>query len=47
VVNNNEEEKLEHLYDTIAWPLGHKFGHPYDAFKVALTYALSHVLLYI
>ena len=38
VVNNNEEEKLEHLYDTIGWPLGQKFGHPYDAFKVALTY---------
>lgn len=37
VVNNNEEEKLEHLYETIAWPLGKTFGHPYDAFKAALT----------
>jgi len=33
----NEEEKLEKLYEQIAWPLGHKYGHPYDAFKVALT----------
>ena len=33
----NEEEKLEMLYETIAWPLGRKFGHPYDAFKLALT----------
>ncbi|KAJ3500679.1 hypothetical protein NLJ89_g9686 [Agrocybe chaxingu] len=33
----NEEEKLEQLYDQIAWPLGKKYGHPYDAFKLALT----------
>lgn len=33
----NEEEKLEMLYETIGWPLGRKFGHPYDAFKKALT----------
>ncbi|KIJ38911.1 hypothetical protein M422DRAFT_32976 [Sphaerobolus stellatus SS14] len=32
-----EEERLEHLYDTIAWPVGRKYGHPYDAFKLALT----------
>jgi hypothetical protein len=35
----NEEEKLEQLYEQIAWPLGKKYGHPYDAFKLALTYA--------
>ncbi|KAJ2912996.1 hypothetical protein MD484_g7428, partial [Candolleomyces efflorescens] len=35
--NSNEEEKLEQLYDTIGWPLGRKYGHPYDAFKLALT----------
>jgi translation initiation factor 2 subunit 1 len=34
----NEEEKLEQLYEQIAWPLGKKYGHPYDAFKLALTY---------
>jgi len=34
----NEEEKLEMLYETIAWPLGKTYGHPYDAFKLALTY---------
>ncbi|PPQ81496.1 hypothetical protein CVT26_011641 [Gymnopilus dilepis] len=33
----NEEERLEQLYETIAWPLGRKYGHPYDAFKLALT----------
>ncbi len=36
----NEDEKLEQLYDTVGWPLGKKYGHPYDAFKLALTYAL-------
>lgn len=34
----NEEERLEMLYNTIGWPLGKKYGHPYDAFKLALTY---------
>jgi translation initiation factor 2 subunit 1 len=34
----NEEEKLEQLYEQIGWPLGKKYGHPYDAFKLALTY---------
>lgn len=33
----NEEERLEMLYDQIAWPLGKTYGHPYDAFKLALT----------
>jgi len=33
----NEEEKMEMLYETIAWPLGKTYGHPYDAFKLALT----------
>ncbi|KAI0645866.1 eukaryotic translation initiation factor 2 subunit alpha [Trametes meyenii] len=33
----NEEARLEQLYDQIAWPLGRKYGHPYDAFKLALT----------
>jgi len=33
----NEDEKLEQLYDQIAWPLGKQYGHPYDAFKLALT----------
>ncbi|KAH8101338.1 eukaryotic translation initiation factor 2 alpha subunit-domain-containing protein [Phellopilus nigrolimitatus] len=25
------------LYDQIVWPLGKHYGHPYDAFKLALT----------
>ncbi|KAH0578345.1 hypothetical protein H2248_003959 [Termitomyces sp. 'cryptogamus'] len=33
----NEEQRLEQLYDAIAWPLAKKYGHPYDAFKLALT----------
>ncbi|KAJ7117294.1 eukaryotic translation initiation factor 2 subunit alpha [Mycena filopes] len=32
-----EAERLEILYETIAWPLGRTYGHPYDAFKLALT----------
>ncbi|OCH86968.1 eukaryotic translation initiation factor 2 subunit alpha [Obba rivulosa] len=37
VSGSNEEERLELLYEQIAWPLGRKYGHPYDAFKLALT----------
>ncbi|KAG6879426.1 hypothetical protein C0992_002692 [Termitomyces sp. T32_za158] len=33
----NEEDRLEQLYDAVAWPLAKKYGHPYDAFKLALT----------
>ena len=33
------EEVLEMLYENVAWPLGRKYGHPHDAFKIALTYA--------
>ncbi|KZT19933.1 eukaryotic translation initiation factor 2 subunit alpha [Neolentinus lepideus HHB14362 ss-1] len=32
-----EEERLEQLYEQIAWPVGKVYGHPYDAFKLALT----------
>jgi len=32
-----EAERLEMLYDTIAWPLSRTYGHTYDAFKLALT----------
>jgi len=34
---SKEDERLEMLYDTIAWPLGKTYGHPYDAFKLALS----------
>ena len=34
-----EEERLEALYEQIAWPIGKKYGHPYDAFKLAIAYA--------
>lgn len=38
---SSEEERLEQLYDQIAWPLGRQYGHPYDAFKLALTCVLA------
>ncbi|EGO03661.1 hypothetical protein SERLA73DRAFT_175221 [Serpula lacrymans var. lacrymans S7.3] len=34
---HNEEERLERLYEQVGWPLGKKYGHPYEAFKLALT----------
>jgi translation initiation factor 2 subunit 1 len=32
-----EEARLEALYASIAWPLQKKYGHPYEAFKMAIT----------
>ena len=29
--------KLEDLYQTVGWPLYKKYGHAYDAFKLALA----------
>jgi translation initiation factor 2 subunit 1 len=44
----NEEERLEKLYDAVGWPLGKKYGHTYDAFKLALTFVfISSFLHYI
>lgn len=42
-VTESEEERLEHLYEKIAWPLGRKYGHPYDAFKLALAYVYASI----
>jgi translation initiation factor 2 subunit 1 len=33
----DEEARLESLYESIAWPLAKLYGHPHDAFKLALT----------
>jgi len=33
----DEEARLEHIYETIGWPLAKAYGHPYEAFKLALT----------
>lgn len=33
----SEEERLEKLYEQVAWPLGRKYGNVYDAFKLSLT----------
>jgi len=34
---SQEDQRMEMLYETAAWPLGKTYGHPYDAFKLALT----------
>ena len=31
---------LEELYTLIGWPLYRKYGHAYDAFKIAISYYL-------
>lgn len=31
------DKDIEQLYETIAWPLDKKYGHAYDAFKVAVS----------
>ena len=36
-VGQSEEERLEKLYEQVAWVLGKKYGNVYDAFKLALT----------
>lgn len=33
----SEEERLEKLYEQVAWQFGRKYGNVYDAFKLALT----------
>jgi len=35
-VAKKENNDLEVLYEQLAWPLYAKYGHAYDAFKVAL-----------
>jgi translation initiation factor 2 subunit 1 len=35
---------LEELYTSIGWPLYRKYGHAYDAFKIAITYPPSTAL---
>lgn len=36
-VSEAGEAKLKELYEQVAWPLDKKFGHSYDAFKLAVT----------
>jgi translation initiation factor 2 alpha subunit (eIF-2alpha) len=43
IAGESEESRLKLLYEQIAWPLGKAFGHPYDAFKAALTYVSSTI----
>jgi len=44
-VGPSEEERLEKLYEQVAWPLGRKYGNMYDAFKLALTQVLFSQIL--
>ena len=37
---NYPDITLETLYKQIGWPLYRKYGHAYDAFKLALTYVI-------
>jgi translation initiation factor 2 subunit 1 len=41
-VGQSEEERLEKLYEQVAWVLGRKYGNVYDAFKLALTQVFTH-----
>ncbi|PWN41079.1 putative SUI2-translation initiation factor eIF-2 alpha chain [Ceraceosorus guamensis] len=36
-VSGKLNKPLEELYEAISWPLDKKFGHAYDAFKLAVT----------
>ncbi|KAJ3240429.1 hypothetical protein HDU81_003828 [Chytriomyces hyalinus] len=36
-VSDRTGEPLEQLYETIAWPIYKRFGHAYDAFKIAIN----------
>ena len=38
----SEEERLEKLYEQVAWQLGRKYGNVYDAFKLALTHVVPY-----
>jgi translation initiation factor 2 subunit 1 len=47
----SEEERLEKLYEQVAWQLGRKYGNVYDAFKLALTqvflsFSFPHTISY-
>jgi translation initiation factor 2 subunit 1 len=44
-VAQSEEERLEKLYEQVAWVLGRKYGNVYDAFKLALTQVFLPLLL--
>jgi translation initiation factor 2 subunit 1 len=36
---------LEELYQAVGWPLYRKYGHAYDAFKIAISYFLPKLFL--
>mmetsp|Transcript_16244 Transcript_16244/g.27797 ORF Transcript_16244/g.27797 Transcript_16244/m.27797 type:complete len:312 (-) Transcript_16244:55-990(-) len=36
-VASQRGERLDYLYNTVAWPLAAEFGHAYEAFKIAIV----------
>lgn len=38
-VAETQHRKLDDLYKMFGWPLYKKFGHAFDAFKIAIQYA--------
>lgn len=38
------DQPLEELYQQIAWPLYKKYGHAYDAFKLAIRCVAFNIL---
>jgi translation initiation factor 2 subunit 1 len=40
-VAETQHRKLEDLYKQFGWPLYKKFGHAFDAFKIAIQYVPS------
>ena len=43
-IRGGDESRLELLYEQIGWLLGRQYGHPFDAFKIALTYICNNDL---
>ena len=44
-VADMEGKSLEALYQTVGWPLYKKYGHAYDAFKLALKWELLNLFV--
>ena len=46
-VADMEGKSLETLYQTVGWPMYKKYGHAYDAFKLALKWVVINIYLQI
>lgn len=43
-VAETQHRKLDDLYKMFGWPLYKKFGHAFDAFKIAIQYVLARIV---